>query len=52
MDVKVAETDITIKNIQDIQRLRPFGTDFSSPCFELEGVIVNQAKAIGQDKNI
>lgn len=50
VDVKVAETDITIKNIQDIQRLRPFGTDFSSPCFELEGVIVNQAKAIGQDK--
>lgn len=50
IDVKVTETDITIKNIKDIQRLRPFGTDFSSPCFELEGVMVNQAKAIGQDK--
>ncbi|WP_437750904.1 single-stranded-DNA-specific exonuclease RecJ [Staphylococcus shinii] len=49
VDVKINESDITIKNIQDIQRLRPFGTDFSSPCFELEDIIVNQSKAIGQD---
>lgn len=49
VDVKIDESDITIKNIQDIQRLRPFGTDFSSPCFELEDIIVNQSKAIGQD---
>ncbi|MFQ3889260.1 single-stranded-DNA-specific exonuclease RecJ [Staphylococcus shinii] len=48
VDVKIDESDITIKNIQDIQRLRPFGTDFSSPCFELEDIIVNQSKAIGQ----
>jgi len=51
VDVTIAESDITIKNIQDVQRLRPFGTDFSSPCFKLEDVVVNQAKAIGQDKN-
>lgn len=50
IDVKITESDITIKYIQDIERLRPFGTDFSSPCFELEGIMVNQAKAIGQDK--
>lgn len=49
VDVKIDESDITIKNIQDIQRLRPFGTDFSSPCFELEDITVNQSKAIGQD---
>ncbi|MRF38080.1 single-stranded-DNA-specific exonuclease RecJ [Staphylococcus sp. KG4-3] len=49
VDVKIDESDITIKNIQDIQRLRPFGTDFSSPCFELEDITVNQSKAIGQE---
>ncbi|PTE78621.1 single-stranded-DNA-specific exonuclease RecJ [Staphylococcus equorum] len=50
VDVKISEADITIKNIQDIQRLRPFGTDFSSPCFELQDVNVNQAKGIGQEQ--
>ncbi|WP_436859837.1 single-stranded-DNA-specific exonuclease RecJ [Staphylococcus caeli] len=51
VDVTISENDITIKNIQDVQKLRPFGTDFSSPCFKLEDIVVNQAKAIGQDKN-
>ncbi|MBO1213317.1 single-stranded-DNA-specific exonuclease RecJ [Staphylococcus nepalensis] len=51
VDVKILESDITIKNIKDIHRLRPFGTDFSSPCFELQDIIVQQAKGIGQDKN-
>ncbi|RIP34152.1 single-stranded-DNA-specific exonuclease RecJ [Staphylococcus gallinarum] len=50
VDTTILESEITIKNIQDIQRLRPFGSDFTSPCFELEDVIVQQAKAIGQDK--
>ncbi|MEB8124754.1 single-stranded-DNA-specific exonuclease RecJ [Staphylococcus succinus] len=50
VDVKISESDITIKNIQDIQRLRPFGTDFTSPCFELEDVLVHQAKGIGQEQ--
>src|SRR5699024_1811921 len=50
VDVTISEADITIKNIQDIQRLRPFGTDFSSPCFELRDINVNQAKGIGQEQ--
>ena len=50
VDTTIEESEITLKNIQDIQRLRPFGSDFTSPCFELEDVIVQQAKAIGQDK--
>ena len=50
VDTTIDESEITLKNIQDIQRLRPFGSDFTSPCFELEDVIVQQAKAIGQDK--
>lgn len=49
VDVKLSEADISIKNIQDIYRLRPFGTDFSSPCFELQEVPMVQAKAIGQE---
>ncbi|MCG7338532.1 single-stranded-DNA-specific exonuclease RecJ [Staphylococcus sp. ACRSN] len=50
VDAQITESEITLKNIQDIQRLRPFGSDFNSPCFELEDVIVQQAKAIGQDQ--
>lgn len=31
VDVLLTENDITIKNIRDMNRLRPFGTDFSRP---------------------
>lgn len=50
VDVQINESEITIDNIRDIERLRPFGTDFASPCFELQDVNVHQAKGIGQDK--
>ncbi|MCD8878814.1 single-stranded-DNA-specific exonuclease RecJ [Staphylococcus kloosii] len=50
VDVKVNEADISVENIQDIHKLRPFGTDFESPCFELSDVMVRQSKGIGQDK--
>ncbi|TGV05740.1 single-stranded-DNA-specific exonuclease RecJ, partial [Mesorhizobium sp. M8A.F.Ca.ET.173.01.1.1] len=50
VDVTISEGDITIQNIKDIQRLRPFGTDFTSPCFELQHVLVQQVKGIGQEK--
>lgn len=50
VDVKITEADITLQNIHDIQRLRPFGTDFALPCFALEDIMVLQAKGIGQDK--
>lgn len=50
VDVKITEADITLQNIHDIQRLRPFGTDFALPCFALEDIMVHQAKGIGQDK--
>ncbi|MDU0462755.1 single-stranded-DNA-specific exonuclease RecJ [Staphylococcus ureilyticus] len=50
VDVLISESDITIQNIKDIQRLRPFGTDFTSPCFELQDVLVQQVKGIGQEK--
>lgn len=51
VDVLLTENDITIKNIRDMNRLRPFGTDFSRPIFEMDDLSVSSAKAIGQQKN-
>ncbi|MDG6487771.1 single-stranded-DNA-specific exonuclease RecJ [Staphylococcus aureus] len=51
VDVLLTENDITIKNIRDMNRLRPFGTDFSKPIFEMDDLSVSSVKAIGQQKN-
>lgn len=45
------EADITIKNIKDIHKLRPFGTDFNSPLFEIQNMTINSLKAIGKEQN-
>ena len=50
VDVEIAETDISVKNIRDLQKLRPFGTDFAMPCFKLSDINVIQAKGIGKEK--
>lgn len=49
VDLVLSESDITVKNISDIEKLRPFGTDFTSPVFELDGIQVKQSKGIGQE---
>ncbi|HBI1227815.1 TPA: single-stranded-DNA-specific exonuclease RecJ, partial [Staphylococcus aureus] len=41
VDVLLTENDITIKNIRDMNRLRPFGTDFSRPIFEMDDLSVS-----------
>ena len=51
VDVLLTENDITIKNIRDMNRLRPFGTDFSRPIFEMDDLSVSSVKAIGQQKS-
>lgn len=51
VDVLLTENDITIENIRDMNRLRPFGTDFSRPIFEMDDLSVSSVKAIGQQKN-
>ncbi|HDH1195443.1 TPA: single-stranded-DNA-specific exonuclease RecJ [Staphylococcus aureus] len=51
VDVLLTENDITIKNIRDMNRLRPFGTDFSRPIFEMDDLSVSSVKTIGQQKN-
>ncbi|HDH4275422.1 TPA: single-stranded-DNA-specific exonuclease RecJ [Staphylococcus aureus] len=51
VDVLLTENDITIKNIRDMNRLRPFGTDFSRPIFEMDDLSVSSVKSIGQQKN-
>ncbi|MCU5746047.1 single-stranded-DNA-specific exonuclease RecJ [Staphylococcus sp. SQ8-PEA] len=50
IEAEIDESEITLDNIKDIQRLRPFGTDFSAPCFKLTDILVNSAKGIGQEK--
>ena len=49
--MKITEDEITVNNIYDIERLKPFGIDFNKPLFELDDVNVNSLKAIGKDKN-
>ncbi|MEL0538803.1 single-stranded-DNA-specific exonuclease RecJ [Staphylococcus debuckii] len=49
VDLVLDENDITVKNIRDIQKLRPFGTDFTSPLFQLNDIKILQAKGIGQE---
>lgn len=49
VDVLINEDEITVKNIKDIQKLRPFGTDFNSPTFEIDALSVKSIKAIGQE---
>ena len=48
---KLSEDEITVSNIHDIKILKPFGTDFEKPLFELDDTEVNDVKAIGKDKN-
>ena len=49
--MKITEDEITVNNIYDIERLKPFGIDFNKPLFELDDVNVNSLKVIGKDKN-
>lgn len=51
VDVLLDESDITIKNIKDIQKLSPFGTDFNSPLFEIQNMTIQSLKAIGKEQN-
>ncbi|WP_248498797.1 single-stranded-DNA-specific exonuclease RecJ [Staphylococcus haemolyticus] len=51
VSVKLEESDISINNIRDIQRLSPFGTDFEKPLLEIDDNEVVDVRAIGKDKN-
>lgn len=51
VDVLLDESDITIKNIKDIQKLSPFGTDFNSPLFEIQNMTIQSLEAIGKEQN-
>ncbi|MBI5974175.1 single-stranded-DNA-specific exonuclease RecJ [Staphylococcus canis] len=42
--------DITIENIQSIERLRPFGSEFNRPIFRFNRLVIQDAKGIGQQK--
>ncbi|EKU49974.1 single-stranded-DNA-specific exonuclease RecJ [Staphylococcus massiliensis] len=50
VDIELEESDITVENIQDIERLRPFGTDFNAPLIRINNIRIRDSKAIGQEK--
>ena len=50
IDAAVEMSDITIKNINDMDKLRPFGTDFSAPLLSLMNAELTDVKQIGQNQ--
>lgn len=48
VDAQIDISDVTVENIFDLERLRPFGTDLTSPLFSINNVQVQSAKGIGQ----
>lgn len=50
IDAAVEISDITVKNINDMDKLRPFGTDFSAPLLSLMNVELTDVKQIGQNQ--
>lgn len=50
VDSEIQVSDVTVENIFDLERLRPFGTDISAPLFAVKNVQVNSVKGIGQSE--
>lgn len=51
IDTVIDTQDITVKNINDIELLRPFGTDFKAPLLALNNQFIDDIKNIGQNGN-
>lgn len=51
IDVVLNIEHVTIEQIRSLERLRPFGMDFNRPVFQIDGLTIQQAKAIGQNQN-
>lgn len=49
IDTVIDMDDITVKNISDIELLRPFGTDFKAPVIGLYDQTISEIKQIGQN---
>lgn len=50
VDSEIQVSDISVENIFDLERLRPFGPDISAPLFAVKNVQVNSVKGIGQSE--
>ena len=50
IDAAIEMSDITVKNINDMDKLRPFGTDFSAPLLSLMNAELTDVKQIGQNQ--
>lgn len=50
VDSEIQVSDISVENIFDLERLRPFGTDISAPLFAVKNVQLNSVKGIGQSE--
>ena len=51
IDVPVELGEITVKAIEEIQKLGPFGTEFPKPLFAIENVSVKSLRKIGSAEN-
>lgn len=49
IDTSIDISDITVKNISDIDLLRPFGTDFKAPIIAFNNQTISEIKQIGQN---
>ncbi|MCE4956207.1 single-stranded-DNA-specific exonuclease RecJ [Macrococcoides caseolyticum] len=49
IDAILEPEEITVTNISDMEKLRPFGTDFISPVIALYHQTINEIKQIGQE---
>lgn len=50
IDAAIEMSDITVKNINDMDKIRPFGTDFSAPLLSLMNAELTDVKQIGQNQ--
>ncbi|MCS4485628.1 single-stranded-DNA-specific exonuclease RecJ [Staphylococcus americanisciuri] len=51
VDAVIQLEDVTVDNIQAMNRLRPFGMGFGKPLIQLSDMCVQQVKAIGQQQS-
>ncbi len=51
IDAAVRLEELTLGNVDALNRLEPFGQDNPVPCFLATNVMIDNAKAVGADKN-
>lgn len=50
IDAEITMSDISVDNIFDLERLKPFGTDITAPIFSIKNSQIKSVKGIGQNE--